>query len=117
MPLGNAASATAPTRAFLGGTIEPHERAQVSGDRADLEALLADGYLLVTGGQARPRGQARLHRRPGRPGLQDPALGHPFPRPPDWRNGAVIAGNARQKGVPGGKRSAAVNPAPGPAPT
>lgn len=86
----------------LDRAVERYERAQISGDRAALEAVLADNYLLVTGGGDREDKRAFIADLTAPDFKLEPyVIQAPVRRV--WANGAVVAGIARQRGTSGGK--------------
>jgi hypothetical protein len=88
--------------ADLAQAARDYDAAQAGGDRAALERLLADDYLLVNSSGARET-KAELIADFTAPGykLEPFTVRQPVERV--WRDGAVLGGLADLKGVDGGK--------------
>lgn len=96
------AASAASRHPWLDEAIQRYERAQISGDRAALQALLADDYLLVTGGGDHEDKQAFIADLTAPDFKLEPyVIQGPVRR--IWASGAVVAGVARQKATSGGK--------------
>jgi len=95
-------SAAAKPLGPLQRAMRDYEKAQIAGDRAALNRLLAEDYLLVNGGGGREDKKAFIAD------LVDPAfkmapytIEHPALR--RWKSGAVSAGIAHETGTSDGK--------------
>jgi hypothetical protein len=87
----------------LAKAVEAYDKAQVRGDRAELERLLADDYTLVnSSGQIETK--AQLISDYTAPGFKLEPFVVTDAIEKVWSNGAVMGGIATLRGVDGGKR-------------
>jgi hypothetical protein len=87
----------------LAKAVEAYDKAQVRGDRAELERLLADDYTLVnSSGQIETK--AQLISDYTAPGFKLEPFVVTDAIEKVWSNGAVMGGIAILRGVDGGKR-------------
>ncbi|MEO5866915.1 MAG: nuclear transport factor 2 family protein [Sphingomonas sp.] len=86
----------------LDAAVRRYDAAQVKSDKAELQALLADDYLLVnSGGDVEDKRQFIADQvEPGYK-LEPYTVVHPIER--RWTDGAVMGGLAPLKGLSGGK--------------
>jgi hypothetical protein len=89
--------------ADLAKAAKDYDQAQIDGDRAGLERLLADDYVLVNS-RATVSGKQDLIRDDTAPGFKlDPyQVREPVERV--WANGAVLGGVVTLSGIDGGQR-------------
>ncbi|HLZ67708.1 MAG TPA: nuclear transport factor 2 family protein [Aliidongia sp.] len=87
----------------LARTARDYDRAQVSGDRAALERLLADDYVLVNS-RAIVCGKQDLIRDNTAPGFKLDPYDAREPIEQVWADGAVLGGLVTLSGLDGGKR-------------
>jgi hypothetical protein len=95
-----------PLPADLARAAADYDRAQIKGDGAELNRLLADDYTLVNGG-CQIYSKAQFVADSVKPGstLEPYAVEHAINRV--WADGAVLSGEVRLKGVDEGKPFAA----------
>jgi hypothetical protein len=95
-----ASAATIP--ADLAKAVKDYDQAQISGDRAELERLLADDYTLANSG-SQLETKAQLIADYTAPGykLQPFVVTEPIEKV--WNDGAVMAGIVRLQGSDGGQ--------------
>lgn len=102
-----AASAESPYRglpADLEAAVEAYDAAQVNGDRAELERLVADDYVLVSGGGVR-QDKARLIADYVAPGFKLDPFVIQEPVQQVWgADAAVLGGRVDMQGTDGGQR-------------
>jgi len=99
-----AALATAGTsgNSDLDAAVRRYDAAQVSADRGELEAMLADDYTLVNGsGAIEDKRQFIADQLEPGYKLEPFTVLHPIER--RWKDGAVMGGVAGLKGTSGGK--------------
>ncbi len=83
-----------------------YDRAQVDGNRAELERLLAEDYRLVNGtGEVETK--AQFVAESVAPGFKLDRFAVTAPVETVWRDGAVLAGEVRLTGIGDGRRFAA----------
>jgi hypothetical protein len=82
--------------------ITAYEQAQMKGNRPALEKLLADDYLLVTGGGSHETKEEFIADLTA-PGFRLEPYSVQAPVRRVWPGGAIVAGVARQAGTDGGK--------------
>jgi hypothetical protein len=97
------AAATAHLPPDLAAAVAAYDKAQVDGNRAELQRWLADDYLLVNS-TGRLETKAQLIADYTAPGfhLEPFTVEQPVEKP--WNNGAVMGGVATLRGTDGGKR-------------
>ncbi|MDQ2878182.1 MAG: nuclear transport factor 2 family protein [Pseudomonadota bacterium] len=97
--------AAAPTTGVptdLDAAVHRYDAAQVKSDKAELEVLLADDYLLVnSGGDVETKQQFIADQLEAGYKLEPFTVVHPIER--RWTDGAVMGGLASLKGLSGGK--------------
>ncbi|MCI3181340.1 DUF4440 domain-containing protein [Caulobacter sp. CCUG 60055] len=87
----------------LARAVRDYDRAQVAGDRAELERLLADDYRLVnSAGEVETKAQLIADFTAPAYRLDPFVVREPIETA--WRDGAVMGGLVRATGVDGGKR-------------
>lgn len=90
--------------ADLAAAVEAYDHAQVNGDRAKLERLVADDYLLVNGGGQR-QGKAELIRDYLAPGFKlDPFTIEEPVQQVCGADSAILGGRVDMQGADGGQR-------------
>jgi hypothetical protein len=96
-----AAAATVPPD--LAAAVAAYDKAQIDGERAELEHWLADDYLLINS-SGKSETKAQLVADYTTPGfkLEPFVVQQPVERV--WRDGAVMGGIATLRGTDGGKR-------------
>jgi len=88
----------------LEAAVEAYDAAQVNGDRAELERLVADDYVLVSGGGARQT-KADLIRDYVAPGFKLDPFTIEEPVQQVWgADSAVLGGRVDMQGTDGGER-------------
>jgi len=101
-PLHGATPASDPLPADLAKAMADYDHAQIHNDRAELERLLGDDYVLVNGA-GEISSKAEFVRDSTAPGfsLQPYVVEHAVNRV--WAGGAVLSGEVVLKGIDGGK--------------
>ena len=90
--------------ADLEAAVEAYDHAQVNGDRAELERLVADDYVLVNGGGQR-QGKAELIRDYIAPGFKLDPFTIEEPVQQVWGpDAAILGGRVDMQGTDGGQR-------------
>ena len=101
------AGASSPYRglpADLEAAVEAYDAAQVNGDRAELERLVADDYVLVSGGGVR-QGKAQLIADYLAPGFKLDPFTIEEPVQQVWgTDSAILGGRVDMQGTDGGRR-------------
>lgn len=98
--LQSAAALAAP--GSLESAVQQYDEAQIRGDRAALERLLADDYLLTnSGGDVESKSQFIADLTDPNYHLEPYSVQRPVER--TWRDGAIRGGVVRLKGTSGGK--------------
>jgi len=97
-----AAAAASPIPSDLAAAVHGYDKAQVDGNRAELERWLADDYLLVnSSGQTETK--AQLIADYTAPGFKIEPFTIEQPVEKVWSDGAVMGGIATLRGTDGGK--------------
>jgi len=90
--------------ADLEAAVEAYDAAQVNGDRAELERLVADDYVLVSGGGVR-QGKAQLIADYLAPGFKLDPFTIEEPVQQVWgTDSAILGGRVDMQGTDGGRR-------------
>src|SRR5882724_3094837 len=87
----------------LATAVKAYDEAQVHGDRAELERLLADDYTLISS-SGQIQNKAQLISDFTAPGYKLEPFVVKDPIEKVWSNGAVMGGVATLRGIDGGKR-------------
>lgn len=87
----------------LDAAVQAYEKAQMNGDRAALEQLLSEDYLLVNSGGAH-ESKAQFIADLTAPGFKLDPYGIQAPFRRVWADGAVVGGIAHLAGTDGGQR-------------
>jgi ketosteroid isomerase-like protein len=96
------AAAAAPPPTSLDSAVRRYDMAQVNSDKAELEALLAEDYVLVnSGGEVEDKRQFIADQLAPGYKLERFTVLHPIER--RWRDGAVLGGLALLRGLSDGK--------------
>ena len=98
-----AAAAAAHVRPDLAAAVHGYDKAQVDGDRQQLERWLADDYLLVNSSGATET-KAQLIADYTAPGFDLEPFTVEQPVEKVWKDGAVMGGIATIRGTDGGQR-------------
>jgi len=98
-----AAAASAHVPPDLAAAVHGYDKAQVDGDRKQLERWLADDYLLVNSSGATET-KAQLIADYTAPGFDLEPFTVEQPVEKVWKDGAVMGGVATIRGTDGGKR-------------
>jgi hypothetical protein len=97
------AAASAPVPADLAAAVHGYDQAQIDGNRAELQRLLADDYLLVNSSGATET-KAQLIADYTTPGFDLEPFIVEQPVQKVWKDGAVMGGIATLRGTDSGKR-------------
>jgi hypothetical protein len=98
-----AAAASAHIPADLAAAVAGYDKAQVDGNRAELERWLADDYLLINS-SGKSETKAELIADYTAPGFDLEPFAVEQPVEKLWNDGAVMGGIATLRGTDGGKR-------------
>ena len=98
-----AAAATAHVPSDLAAAVHGYDKAQVDGDRKQLERWLADDYLLINSSGATET-KAQLIADYTAPGFDLEPFTVEQPVEKVWKDGAVMGGIATIRGTDGGQR-------------
>jgi len=98
-----AAAASAHIPPDLRAAVAAYDKAQVDGNRAELERWLADDYLLINSG-GKTETKAELIADYTAPGFELEPFTIEQPVEKLWSDGAVMGGIATLRGTDGGKR-------------
>ena len=97
------AAASAPIPPDLAAAVAAYDKAQIDGNRAELERWLADDYLLINS-SGKSETKAELIADYTTPGFDLDPFTIEQPVEKGWRDGAVMGGIATLRGTDGGKR-------------